>query len=60
MHGEYRLLVIDEPVEFEKQPVKFQDSGKLPISLKTSVQHTSNEPRKTETSQHLTGWAWTH
>ena len=29
MEGENRLLGIDEPVEFEKQPVEFQDCRKI-------------------------------
>ena len=34
--GENRPLATDEQVEFEKQPIEVQDSGKLPIIAKES------------------------
>ena len=40
MIGENRQLVTDEPVEFEKQPVEFQDCKKLPIILEKSIKYT--------------------
>ena len=42
MNGENRLLVTDEPVEFEKQPVEAQTLGKLPINSDESMEYTSN------------------
>ena len=34
MNGENRLLVTDEPVEFEKQPVEVQDFRKITDHLR--------------------------
>ena len=36
-------LVTDEPVEFEKELVEVQNSGKLPIILEESMEYTSNK-----------------
>ena len=37
---ENRQLVIDEAVEFDKQPVEVQDWGKLPIILEEFIEYT--------------------
>ena len=34
MNGENRLLVTDEPVEFEKYPIEVQDFNKIPNHLR--------------------------
>ena len=38
--GENRQLVTHEPVEFEKQPVKFKSSRKVKIILKKFIEYT--------------------
>ena len=41
--GEKRPLVIDEPVEFEKQPVEVQDFGNMTNQFKReSMEYISN------------------
>ena len=41
MNGENRPPVTDEPVIFENLPPWVKTSGKLPIILEDSVEHTS-------------------
>jgi hypothetical protein len=40
MNGEDRLVVADEPVEFEKLHVEVQDFSKSPIILEEFVKYT--------------------
>jgi hypothetical protein len=40
--------------------LKFKTSGKLLIISEESMEQTSNNSRKTKTSQPGTGWTWKH
>ena len=40
MIGENRQLVIDEPVEFENNRLKFKSAGKLPVVLEEFIEYT--------------------
>ena len=40
MVGEIRQLVINEPVEFENNRLKFKTAGKLPIILEEFIEYT--------------------
>ena len=42
MNGEIRLLVTDEPVEFNKNRLHFKTRGKLLIILDESMEYTPN------------------
>ena len=41
MNGENRLLITNEPVEFDKEPLEVQDSKKFPIIIEESMKYTS-------------------
>ena len=45
---------------FRMNQLMFKTSGKLPIIIKEYVKCILHSKRKTERSEHVTGWTWKH
>ena len=54
MKGDNRLLVTDEPVEFQKHPI----SGNLANIIEEFRGYTLNYISSIEICEHVTGWTW--
>ena len=61
MNGEKRLLLTNEPIEFERNRwLKFKTSWKSTIILEEFIEYTCISWRKTKRCQHVTDWTWKH
>lgn len=60
INRENQPLVSDELVEFGKQPVEVETSGKLLIVLTRINGIHLKSVKKSERLKHVTGWTWKH
>ena len=60
MNRENRLLVTDEPVEFEELPFEVQDIRKITDRFRGIYRIYLNLMKKTQRCQYVSGWTWKH
>lgn len=60
MNGENQLLVKDQPVEFDKQPVGVQGFEKITDHFRGIYRIYLDLTMKTDRCQHVMGWTWKH